>query len=409
MTIELITIGGELLSGHTLNTNAQFVGDQLATAGLTLTRQTAIPDDPDTIIAEIHFAVGRADWVIISGGLGSTNDDVTKNAIARAFDRPLVFHQEILDELKERYSSAGRPISALLDTQALQPRDAEFIPNPIGTAKGIILIEGNTTIAVVPGVPREMQLMVTDHILPRIAAEAKITTKMITWSTAGWPESRLFGSLEPLMKKHADVHVAFLPSEFGVRMRFSASGADAAHLLDQFVKAARPVIGRAFYAEEDIGLEVVIGTMLKDHGLTLAVAESCTGGLVAKRLTDVPGASGYLVAGYVAYANSAKSEMLGVDPELIKREGSASESVAQSMAEGARARSGADCALAITGVAGPDGGSDEKPVGTVWLACVMKDRDTETKHIQLLGNRDMIRLRASQAALNMLRLRLLES
>ncbi|HUU45376.1 MAG TPA: competence/damage-inducible protein A [Acidobacteriota bacterium] len=407
MTVELITIGAELLSGHTLNTNALYVGDQLAKVGLTLARQIAIPDDHDVIVEAIRESLARADWVIVSGGLGPTNDDVTKKAIARVFDRPLIFHQDILDNLKARFARAKRPISALLDTQALQPRDAEFIPNAVGTALGIILSDKGRTLIAVPGVPREMQPMIADHIVPRIAEQARVTTQTITWSTAGWTESRLYETLEPLLEKHADVSVAFLPSALGVRVRFAASGADATRLLNPFTEEARILIGPAVYAEEDIGLEAVIGRLLTERQMTLALAESCTGGLIAKRLTDVPGASAYVVAGYVTYANEAKTDLLGVDPELIAAQGAVSEPVARAMADGALRRSGADCTIAVTGIAGPDGGTEEKPVGTVWLASAIKGRETETKEIHLLGNRQMIRLRASQAALNMLRLRLL--
>jgi nicotinamide-nucleotide amidase len=407
MTVELITIGAELLSGHTLNTNAAFIGEQSAAAGVPLSRQISIPDDHDTIVSAIRESLGRADWVIVSGGLGPTNDDVTKKAIARVFNRTLVFHDEILTALKERYARLGREPGPYLDTQAVQPVDAEFIPNELGTAVGIILSDGGKWLAAVPGVPREMRPMISDHIIPRIAALAKTAVISRTWSTSGWPESRLYAVLESLIREHPDVSVAFLPSELGVKVRFSARGADALATLERFAHEVRPRIEDALYAEEDVGLEIVVGRMLRERQMTISVAESCTGGLLAKRLTDAPGASSYVVSGYVVYANHAKTDLLGVEPELIERHGAVSEPVARAMAEGALARSRTDCSIAVTGIAGPDGGMLAKPVGLVWLAVAMKGTETTAREIRLMGNREMIRARAAQAGLNMLRLRLL--
>jgi nicotinamide-nucleotide amidase len=407
MTVELITIGAELLSGHTLNTNAQFIGDQLALAGVALARQISIPDDHEAIVAAIRESLGRADWVIVSGGLGPTNDDVTKKAIARVFHRTLVFHDEILTALKERYARLGREPGPYLDTQAVQPADAEFIPNELGSAAGIILTDGGKWLAAVPGVPREMQPMISDHIVPKIAAQAKTSVLSRTWSTTSWPESRLYAALESLIRDLPDVSVAFLPSELGVKLRFSARGADAHAALERFAHEVRPRLEDALYAEEDVGLEIVVGQMLRERQMTISVAESCTGGLLAKRLTDVSGASSYVVSGYVVYANRAKTELLGMDPELIERHGAVSEPVARAMAEGALARTRADCAIAITGIAGPDGGTPEKPVGLIWLAIAIKGAETTAREIRLMGNREMIRARAAQAGLNMLRLRLL--
>jgi len=260
-----------------------------------------------------------------------------------------------------------------------------------------------------PGVPREMQPMISVHIAPKIAAQAKAMVVSHTWSTTGWPESKLYAALESLIREHSEISVAFLPSELGVRLRFSAGGADAHAALERFVQQVRPKLDEALYAEDDTDLDVVVGRMLRDRQMTISVAESCTGGLLAKRLTDAAGASSYVVSGYVVYANRAKTELLGVDPLLIDEHGAVSEPVARAMADGALARSGTDCAIAITGIAGPDGGTPEKPVGLVWLAVAMKGSETLSRKIRLMGSREMIRARAAQAGLNMLRLRLLGS
>jgi nicotinamide-nucleotide amidase len=406
MTVELITIGAELLSGHTLNTNARYIGEQLALAGVALSRQISIPDDHDTIVAAIRESLGRADWVIVSGGLGPTNDDITKKAIARVFNRTLVFRDEILTLLKERYARLGREPGPYLDTQAVQPADAEFVPNELGTAVGILLNDGGKWLAAVPGVPREMRPMISTHIVPKIAAQVKTAIHSHTWSTTGWPESRLYAALELLIHDHPDISVAFLPSELGVKLRFSARGADAQVALERFAGLVRPRLEDALYAEHDTGLEEVVGQLLRDKQMTISAAESCTGGLLAKRLTDVPGASSYVVSGYVVYANRAKTELLGVDPLLIEKHGAVSEPVARAMAEGALARSHTDCSISVTGIAGPDGGTPEKPIGLVWLAIALKGAETTAREVRLMGNREMIRARAAQAGLNMLRLRL---
>jgi nicotinamide-nucleotide amidase len=407
MIVELITIGSELLNGNTLNTNALFIGDQLARVGVPLARQVSIPDDNETIVAAVRTSLDRADWVIVSGGLGPTHDDITKKALARVFNRQLVFHDELLERLKARYERKGRPLSPLLDTQAVQPADAEFIPNELGTAVGIILTEGSKTLVAIPGVPPEMEPMVSGHIVPRIAEAAKAGVVSKVWSTSGWTESHLYEALEPVITAFPDVAVAFLPSLQGIRLRFSAGGSDAETRLTQFADSARPLLGDALYAEDEVSLEATVGQILTEQNKTIALAESCTGGLVAKRLTDVSGASQYVHSGLVTYDNAAKIDLLGVDASLIESHGAVSEEVARAMADGALSRCGTGCALSITGIAGPTGGTADKPVGLVWMAVAMRGQETLSKEVRLLGNRHMIRERAAQAALNFLRLRLL--
>lgn len=402
MTIEFITIGSELLAGLTLNTNTFYVGEKLADVGLSLDRQIAIPDDHDVIVSTIQESLARADWIIVSGGLGPTNDDITKKALARVFNRQLVFHDDILAMLKERYARSGRPINPHLETQAVQPSGADFIPNDVGTAVGIVLQEGGRTLVAVPGVPREMRPMIAKYIVPKIAEAARVQSKSLMWSTTGWPESRLYDALQQLIADNPQVTVAFLPSELGVRLRFSASGPDRAHTLAHFADAARPRIADALYAERDLGLEEVVADLLVASKRTVAVAESCTGGLIAKRLTDVPGSSAYMLAGFVTYSNEAKIRDLGVPASLIETHGAVSEPVARAMAHGAIARTGADIAIAVTGIAGPGGGTAEKPVGLVWLALSRKNGNTDSRELRLMGDRELIRVRAAQAALAMM-------
>lgn len=407
MKIELITIGSELLAGQTLNTNAMFVGDQLGKAGLTLSRQISIPDDLDIIVSTLEESMTRAEWIIVSGGLGPTNDDVTKAAIAEALGRSLVMHDDIMTELKDRYSKSGRPVTPYLETQAILPANAEIIPNPIGTAVGFYLRSKGTTIAVVPGVPREMHPMIAEHIVPRIADEADVSATTIIWSTTGTAESRLYELLDPIMKENPDIAVAYLPSEHGVRLKFTAQGPNATTELERWAAGVRPLLGNAVYAEKDIGLEVVLGEMLRESGLTVAFAESCTAGLAAKRMTDVPGSSDYMIGGFVTYRDGMKTSLLGVDSKLIETRGAVSEEVAIAMADGAVAKTDSDCAASITGIAGPGGQRPGKPIGTVWIGTAIRNLPTEAVRFQFMGDRQMIRERAAQAALNLLRLRLL--
>lgn len=407
MKIELITIGSELLAGQTLNTNALYVGDQLGKAGLTLSRQISIPDDLETIVSALEESMARAEWIIVSGGLGPTNDDVTKAAIAEALGRSLVMHEEIMTELKERYAKSGRPVTPYLETQAVLPANAEIIPNAVGTAVGFYLRSKGTTIAVVPGVPREMRPMIAEYIVPRIADEADVTATTVIWSTTGTAESRLYEILEPVMREHLGIAVGFLPSENGVRLKFTASGSNAAAIMTSWTTSIRPLVASATFAEEDIAMEIVLGRLLKARGLKVAFAESCTGGLTAKRMTDVPGSSDYVLGGLVVYQDEAKSSLLGVDPQLIRTQGAVSEPVVIAMAEGAAKKLDADCGVAITGIAGPSGARPGKPVGTVWIATAVRGLPTEAMRLQLMGDRQMIRERAAQAALNQLRLRLL--
>ena len=406
MKIELITIGSELLAGQTLNTNALFVGDQLGKAGLTLSRQIAIPDDLDVIVSTLEESMTRAEWIIVSGGLGPTNDDVTKAAIAEALGRSLVMHEEIMTELKERYAKSGRPVTPYLETQAVLPANAEIIPNAVGTAVGFYLRSKGTTIAVVPGVPREMRPMIAEHIVPRIADESDVTATTVIWSTSGTAESRLYELIEPLMRAHPGIAVGFLPSEHGVRLKFTASGANALANMKTWTDEIRPLVASAIYAEEDIAMEIVLGQLLRTRGMKVAFAESCTGGLAAKRMTDIAGSSDYVQGGFVVYQDEAKTNLLGVDPQLIKTQGAVSEQVVIAMAEGAAKKLDADCGVAITGIAGPSGARPGKPVGTVWIATAIKNQPTEAVRLQLMGDRQMIRERAAQAALNHLRLRL---
>jgi nicotinamide-nucleotide amidase len=409
MTAEIITIGDEILTGHTVNTNAAFIAERLTEIDCRVTRETTVGDDPSAIAAVLRDAMPRADVVIVSGGLGPTHDDITRTAIAQTFGRPLRMNAEVRELMVRFFAARGRELDQINETQALLPEGADFVPNSLGTAVGIHLVEHERHCYALPGVPEELRAMLMQHIVHFLKTMIEPRTAWSALCTTGKPESRLYAMLRPVLERHPEVKVAFLPGSNGVKIRCSAS----LRTLEQSERAleiwrdeARQVLGTTFYSATDEAIERVIGVLLGEKHATLAVAESCTGGLIAWRITEVPGSSNYFLRGYVTYSNQAKSELLGVDPGAIETEGAVSEAVAFQMADGARSRSGADYAVAVTGIAGPGGGTQTKPVGLTYVAVAGGGPTVCRKH-QLGQTRSTNRRRAAQIALNLLRERLL--
>jgi len=409
MTAEIITIGDEILTGHTVNTNAAFIGEKLTEIDVRVLRETTIGDDISTIAAIFRQAIRRSEIIIATGGLGPTHDDVTKRAIANAFNRPLVMHGETLEVLKAWFAARRRTLDKINEEQALLPVDADFVPNPVGTAVGIHIAEGGWHFYVLPGVPDEMRPMITNHIVPFLKTRVQSTRAHGALYTTGIPESKLYAMLEPVLDTHPEVKVAFLPGYNGVKIRFSCSritSESSQKMIDAWRADAKAVLGNAIYSETEDSIETVIGELLRAKGATLAIAESCTAGIIASRITDIAGSSEYFTRGYVTYSNDAKIELLGVDPHAIDTEGAVSETVAKQMADGARKNSKAAYAVAVTGIAGPGGGTPEKPVGLTYVAVSGGGETICRKH--LLGmDRSINRRRASQVALNLLRKRLI--
>jgi len=409
MTAEIVTIGDEILTGHTVNTNAAFIGEHLTEIDCRVARETTVGDDPATIAATICEAIKRADVVIATGGLGPTHDDITKKAVVLAFDRQLEKNTDILEHLRKWFAERGRTLDQINEEQALLPTEADFVPNSVGTAVGIHITENSRHFYALPGVPSEMRPMITDYIVPFLKTLSAPKTAWGMLFTTGVPESKLYEIMRPVLDKHPPVKVAFLPGYDGVKIRASValdSFEESQRLLNDWQTAARATLGQVVYSETEAAIESVIGTILKEKDATLTIAESCTGGMIAWRITEVPGSSEYFVRGYVTYSNQSKIDLLGVDPQAIEREGAVSEIVARQMADGARERSGADYAIAVTGIAGPGGGTPEKPVGLIYIT-VAGGGETVCRKLQLGANRQINRRRASQAALNLLRLRLL--
>ena len=371
----LLSIGDEIVGGLTVDTNAAFLAEQLRSVGVEPVGTFAAPDDESAILRAFERALGDADLAISTGGLGPTADDLTIGCVARLADRPLRLHAASLDAIRERFRSLGREMTSNNRKQAMVPEGATVLPNPVGTAPGIVcpVTRGATTKHVIclPGVPHEMRRMTRDGLLPWIQArqpEHRFVSRV--FSTFGLTESQLDELLAGLVGPD-EARLAFRAAFPRLQARLTVQGAPGEDLegrLDAMEARIRERLGRALYAVGDEGMEETVGRLLRERGMTLAVAESCTGGLIGHRITDVPGSSSYFLSGVVAYSNAAKREMLGVRGETLERLGAVSTEAAEEMAIGVRRLAGADLGLATTGIAGPGGGTAEKPVGTVCVA-----------------------------------------
>jgi nicotinamide-nucleotide amidase len=415
MDLELVTIGTELLLGFTLDANAAALGRALAAIGVRVTRRTTVPDDGAAIAAAVAEALARTKFVITTGGLGPTRDDVTKRAVAALFDAPLILDQAYLEQLRQRFERLGRgPMPESNRTQAEVPKGAIVLPNRFGTAPGLWLEGALGTVILLPGPPKEMNGLLEQEVLPRLrerlsaGGQSARATLSRTLRTTGIAESALADRIGDLEEALRPATLAYLPSLEGVDLRLTVWDRDpeeGARVLEQAAERLREVLGAHYYGDDGCDLAAVVLEALERRGLRLAVAESCTGGLLGQRITSVPGASRTFVGGVIAYANQAKAALLGVPESLIAEHGAVSEPVVRAMAVGAAERLGASVALAVTGIAGPTGGTAEKPVGTVWLATYLEG-SIEAVRRQFPGDRDEVRRRSAQAALDALRRRL---
>jgi nicotinamide-nucleotide amidase len=406
-TIEVVAIGEELLTGATIDTNSVTIAKKLEPAGLRVARVTAVSDSSDAIADAVAAALERTRAVITTGGLGPTRDDMSKAAVAGVFGRELEFREDLWEALQRRWARRGK-IPETNRVQAEVPRGASVFPNPRGTAPGLLLEDEALGLCIMlPGPPDEMEHILIESVVPYLAERAGSTALRPYrryLRTTGIAESaiaeKLGGRLDDL-----PVQVAHLPEIDGNDIRLTAWATDEAEVgdaLDEATRRLRELLGLHVYAEREADLAEVVGDLLRERGLSVVVAESCTAGLIATRLTECAGSSDYFWGGMVVYDDRAKIELLGVSEETLKKHGAVSEAAAREMAEGAMRRSGAGCAIAVTGIAGPGGATDEKPVGTVWLAAHYGDV-TEAKVRHYPGTRDVVRIRAAQAGLDMLR------
>jgi competence/damage-inducible protein CinA-like protein len=409
MNIELVTIGTELLLGITLDTNGAEIARALAARGVRVTRRASVADRPDEIREAVSQALKRTGAVLTTGGLGPTRDDITKKVVADLFHAPLEFDEGVWANLLERFARLERTPAASNRSQAEVPRGATVLQNRWGTAPGLWL-EGAPGLAIMlPGVPHEMRRLLENEVMPRLASRGSgLVIRSLVVRTSGIPESSLAERLGDIEQDIAPLSLAYLPGLEGVDLRLSAwnlEGDEADRRLRTAAELLRARAGESVYGEDESDLAALVLDRSRAQGVRLAVAESCTGGLLGARLTEIPGSSEVFVGGVIAYDNAPKIELLGVPPELLAEHGAVSEPVARAMAQGVAQRFGVGAALSVTGIAGPGGGSPSKPVGTVWFGCLF-DGAVETRRVLFAGTRHEIRARAAQAALLLLYRRL---
>ena len=407
-TAEIISIGDELLYGQTLDTNAHWISHKLDEYNIKVFQRTTIGDDADQILNAFATAAERVDIVLITGGLGPTKDDLTKPLLAKYFGVGMVHHEEVLRDITLLFAKASREVTALNAQQADLPANCEKITNPVGTAPGMWFYENNTVFVAMPGVPYEMKSIMTQGILPKLHEMfSKGVLHHHIIKTIGITESSLSDLIEDWevnLPKH--IKLAYLPTKGQVKLRMTGSGDDLYTLkqeIDKLQMAIMPKIAKYVYGFGADSLEGVIGKLLNKNNLTLVTAESCTGGYLAHMITSVPGSSRYFKGSVIAYSNEVKIAQLGVSTEDLKQQGAVSEEVAKAMAKGVRKELNADIAIATTGIAGPDGGTVEKPVGTVWIAYSDKHK-TLAKKFNFSRDRTFIVHWSALAALNMIRL-----
>lgn len=411
MKAEIISVGTELLLGQITDTNAAFLAQRLAEAGVDVYFKQTVGDNVARVEDAVRLAVSRADLIVMTGGLGPTEDDLTVAAVAGLLRLELVRHDAIADAIRRFFATRGRVPPETVYKQALIPAGARPIPNTRGTAPGVHLEHDGTTIVIMPGVPYEMEAMVSDYLLPlireRMGAETLIGSRVLRVTGEG--ESAVEARIKDLVGGTAPTVAPY--AKLGeVHLRLTAKGSpdDVRQLLDRGERLVRDRLGTLVYGVDEQTLEQVDGTLLTERGLTVSVAESCTGGLIGERFTNVPGSSAYFLGGVVAYNDVLKTTLLAVPPDTIARFGAVSTETAGAMAEGIRRRTGSDLGLATTGIAGPGGGTEQKPVGLVYLA-LAHAAGTRTRELNLgpEPGRRGIRLLTAQAALNLLRLHLI--
>ena len=408
MQIEIITIGNEVLSGRTLDTNFAQIARALEEVSVQVGWHTTVGDTVERIGEALRHALGRADAVVMTGGLGPTPDDVTRKAVATLLGRPLQLNEQVVASIRARARRQNRKLPASVETQALVPLGSMLLDNPVGTAPGLLIEHQNRPVILMPGVPQEMEAILRESVVPYLRERSGLRVVTFTLRTAGTYESKLQEKIGTLPQHWPGASLAYLPSYFGVDLRVTVASQDAdatVRVAEKAYAELREVVEAVIYAEGAKSMEEVVGELLLERGWKIATAESCTGGLIAKRLTDVPGSSRYLERGFVTYSNAAKLDLLGVRETDLKAHGAVSQAVAMQMAQGAAQRSGAEVGVAVTGIAGPDGGTPEKPVGTVFVA-VHDPTGTGVRLLKMFGTRWNIRERAAQMALDLVRRKL---
>jgi nicotinamide-nucleotide amidase len=408
--IEIVAIGNELLLGETVDSNSAWIARRLAAEGVAVALVTVVGDDASAIRRVLAAALQRSGTVICTGGLGPTTDDLTRHAVAELYGRDIAIDETWVETLRERYKRRGLDMPEINRIQGERPDGARLLPNALGTAPGMVLEDDSLgTVILLPGVPSEMRGLLDGQVAgllrTRLLPTSSIRSRLLR--TVGLTEAALAELTADIAADPGPVTLAYLPHVSGVDLRLTAAvGRDPADrnakAVDELAVRLRDRLGDSLYGEGEADLAAVVGTMLRERALTLSLAESCTGGLLAKRLTDESGASEYLNAAFVTYANAAKRDLIGVQPETLAMHGAVSEQCAREMAAGARTTARTSVGVAVTGIAGPGGGSVDKPVGTVWIGVALP-ASTHARKFVFAGDRSEIRERSAQAALDLLR------
>lgn len=404
---EIITIGDELLIGQVIDTNSAWMGQKLNSIGVKVKQITSVSDDAEHIIAALTEARKRANLIFITGGLGPTKDDITKNTLCRYFNTTLRFDEKSFEVITEIFKARGRGVTDTNRKQAEVPSNCEVLLNKWGTAPGMWFDDEGKVFVSMPGVPYEMKGIMEYEVLPRLIERFKLPPiQHRTILTQGIGESNLsdlISSWEDKLPTY--MKLAYLPSPGMVRLRITANGSDESALRSEIESEVQKLIsiaGEYIYGYEEEKLESIVGNLLREQGKTLSTAESCTGGYIAHKITTIPGSSDYYIGSVIAYANRIKEKFLDVDPNIFEVHGAVSEQAVKAMAVHVKEKFGTDYAIACSGIAGPGGGTDEKPVGTVWLALATPEK-VFTRKLLLGRVRERVIMEASQHALNMLR------
>jgi nicotinamide-nucleotide amidase len=406
MRAEIIAIGSELLTPYRLDTNSLFLTDGLNQVGIRVVHKAVVGDSLDDMRASFRQALDRADLIVACGGLGPTDDDRTREAVADLLGRKLELNEGVLRHIQELFRRFGRVMPEINRRQAMVPEGATVIPNPRGSAPGLWIEASGHIVILLPGVPSELRAMFEQEIQPRLTRlghDERLFTRDLR--ITGLPESEVEQRVSPLYALYPDTETTILASPPGIQLHprvWSRDPAKANQILDEMVKRMALALGEHLYSTEGEAMEEVVARVLTENRATIAVAESCTGGLLAERLTNIPGSSSYFLGGVVCYSNDLKSALVDVPAELIESKGAVSPEVALALAEGIRKRTGATIGVGVTGIAGPGGGTPEKPVGLVHIG-IADERGPRERRFQFPGDRERIRMHASQTALDSVR------
>ncbi len=404
MNVSLLTIGNEILSGDTINSNVAWISRSLSEIGCSIQTQITVPDVEKPIVKTLNQLLNDGPaFVIITGGLGPTTDDITRNVLFNFVGTGSEFDEDYWDKMKKRFEKYDMDIPESNRSQALIPTNGHIIPNPVGSARGFLFRKENTVIISLPGVPSEMKVMMNESIIPMIKEEGLAPIFNKTLRTVGIPESALIEKIEPVLNTNHGCNLGYYPSIFGVDIKISHSDEGPVENLSNDIYK---ILGVSIYGEGKVSLEDVVIQLAKNKNKTVSTAESCTGGLIGHRLTEVSGSSDVYKGGLVVYSNESKMNMLGVEKGILEAHGAVSEETAESMARNVKNKFNTDYGISVTGIAGPTGGTDEKPVGLVYIGMAKKGR-VKVKEFHFGTNRKRNKLRTSHVALNWLRLSLL--